>query len=254
MANFDKILEDINDNVNREVNLFNLELESVLKTVQELVSIKAVELYDSPLEFDFAVQQILQEAGYYDLVNDFIDDSYDKSYGEIIALFEAGGLTATFTADDITSIKAIKQLDLDFFDDIGKQASSRLKADLYKYQISDLDTKTMVENIRDSLKDTNLVKYSSTYADTAISNFNQSMIDLKSADVIDEVYIYRGVKDKKTRDFCRCLISQRKYYDKSDAGKIKNDKKRQYNCRHLIIAVSLDYALSRGYKKGSFSC
>ena len=254
MADFEQILKSIDDNLDAEVNLFNHQLESILKTVNELVSVRAVELYSTPLEFDFAMQQILQEAGYYDLVNDFIDDSYDKNYNEIISLFEAGGLAATFTADDIQSIKAIKQLDLDFFDDIGKQASSKLKADLYKYRLSDLSTKDMVENIKESLADTSLVKYSSTYAETSISNFNQSIIDLKSVDVINEVYIYRGVKDKKTREFCRCLVNQRKYYDKSDANKIKNDSKRRFNCRHIIVPVSLEYAIAQGYKEGRFSC
>ena len=254
MADFEQILKSIDDNLDREVNLFNIELENVLKAVEQSVANKAVELYATPLEFDYAVQQILLEEGYYDLVSDFIDNSYDKSYGEIIALFEAGGLAATFTEDDITSIKAIKQLDMDFFNDKGRQAASQLKADLFKYQLSDMNVNTMVDNIKESLQGTNLVNYSSTYAETGISNFNQKIIDLKSADVVNEVFIYRGVEDKKTRDFCRCLVGQEKYYNKDDSNKIKNDKRRQYNCRHLVVPVGVEYAISRGYKEGRFSC
>lgn len=254
MADFETILERINSNIDKEINLFNRELETILITVQEMVAVRAVELISDPLQFDYAMQQILVESGYYNLVNDFIDNSYDKNYAQITALFESSGLAATFSADDIANIRNIKTLDLDFFRDIGNQASQRLKADLYKYSLSDMKKTTMVANIKESLADTSLVKYSNTYAETAISNFNQSLIDLKSADVTGEVYIYRGVTDKKTRKFCRCLVSARKYYDKDEANKIKNDKRRQYNCRHLITPVSMEYAIARGYKAGSATC
>ena len=117
-----------------------------------------------------------------------------------------------------------------------------------------MSTRQLVDNIKQSLDGTELAKYSKTYAETSIANYNQSVIDLKSQDVTGEVYIYRGVKDKKTRDFCRCLVSQRKYYSKADAEDIKTDKRRQYNCRHLVVPVSLEYAENRGYKAGKFTC
>ena len=254
MADFESIIESINSKIDREVNLFNIELEAILAKVENLVIARSVASIKDPLKFDYAVQQILVEAGYYELVSEFINNSYDKNYSNITALFEASGLLATFDKTDILNISNIKALDLEFFNDIGKQASMRLKQDLFKYALSDLDTNTLVANIRESLADTSLVKYSNTYAETAISNFNQSVIDLKSQDVEGEVYIYRGVKDKKTRKFCSCLVSQRKYYDKNDASMIKSDKRRQYNCRHLIVPVGKEYAESSGYKAGAFSC
>lgn len=255
MASYEQILEQINNSIDREVNLFNVQLETVLKTIESLVAVRAVELYTDPLQFDFAFQRILQESGYYNLVNGFINESYDKNYNEIIALFEAGGLAATFSEADVTNIKAIKQLKLDFFRDVGNETASQLKRDLFKYSLSDLDSATMVQNMKDSLAGTNLVKHSSTYVDTGISNFIQDVIELKNKEFDHEAYIYTGARpDSKIRSFCECVIRQRKYYSESDAGRLRADKRREYNCRHFIIGVSVEYALQNGYKEGSFSC
>jgi len=250
----DKIVDLINAKLDREMTLFNFEFEKILLEIKKLVQIRAVELYKYPLKFDFAFQQILHDTGYYDLVNKFIDNSYDKTYGEIIALFKAGGLTVAFSVEDLEAIRAIKSLDLDFFSQIGLNASQSLKADLYKYSLSDISKKDIIGNISKSLEDTDLARYSKTYAETAISNFNQSVIDLKSAGVTGEVYVYVGVRDKKTRSFCRCVLNHNKYYDKSNASRLKTDKRRAYNCRHIILPISLKDAKDDGYVQGSFSC
>ena len=254
MADFNKILNTIDSNIDSEINLFNHELEAVLKKIADLVKNRAIENYSNPLEFDFAMQQVLADSGYYDLVDDFINKSYDKNYNEIISLFQSSGLLTTFSEADIADIKAIKKLDLEFFKSIGNQASLKLKADLYKYSLSNLSTDEMVENIAKSLEETDLVRYSSTYAETAIGNFNQAIIDLKSVDLKDTVRIYTGVLDKKTRTFCKCVLKQRKYYNNSEGMKLKSDPRRAYNCRHLIIPVSLSFATERGYTSGKFTC
>ena len=254
MADFESILDKINSVNDTEINLFNRELEVILKKVALLVTVRAVESIKDPLTFDYSMQEILKDSGYYELIDEFIDTSYDKNYANIIALFESSGLTATFTQQDIDTLLNIKLLDLEFFQDIGAKAAKSLKADLYKYAISDTNKATIIQNISQSLEDTELVKYSKTYAETAISNYNQSVIDTKSKDVEGEVYIYRGVTDKKTREFCRCLTSSKKYYNRADASKIKNDKRRQYNCRHLIVPVSKDFGDMEGYTDGRFTC
>lgn len=253
MASFDTILARINDNIDKEVTLFNYELERVLAKAQELISISAIKFSSEPLSFDYEVMKILQESGYYKLVDKFINEGYDTNYQNIANLFEVSGLSATFNSSDLASINSLKALDLEFFNDIGKQAAQRLKRDMMKYSLSDMNISTLTTNIKESLADTDFAKYSRTYAETSISNFNQSLMDMKTEGV-GEVYIYSGVSDSKTRKFCNCLISQNKYYDSSDAGSIKSDKRRQYNCRHLVIPVSLDYAESAGYSEGSFSC
>jgi hypothetical protein len=254
MANFQEIIKTIESNVDKEVNLFDTELQTVLKKLSDLITAGAIEYAKNPLKFDYYVSEALQKSGYYDLVNSFIDDSYDKNYSEILAMFESAGLTATFTEADLASIRAVKSLDIEFFNQIGRNTATSLKADLYKYSISNMKPDEIVSNIKQSLDGTELAKYSTTYADTAISKFNQSIIDLKAQEIKDEVWIYVGVKDKKTRTFCKCVLEQKKYYTRSEANKLKNDKRREYNCRHIVSPVSKEFAIEGGYKDGGFTC
>jgi len=250
----EKIISAIDSTIDRELNLFNSRFESILKKVEKQLVISSIESFSDPLDFDYAFTKVLRDAGYYDLINDVIDNSYDKSYDDILRLFAESGLDTVFTPDDLSTILELKAIDIQTFTDIGNSAARSLKADLYKYSISNLDKPTMIENMTRSLQDTDLAKYSRTYVETSIGNFNQSVIDLKAEGVTGEVYIYRGVSDPKTRKFCKCLVDQNKYYDKSNAGLIKSDKRRKWNCRHMIVPVSLEYAQARGYKKGSFTC
>ena len=254
MADYNSILKAINEKSDREVTLFSSKFEGILEVIAIELAAMSIEADLDPLDFDFKFQRILKDAGYYDLVNEFIDSSYDMSYDDIKYLFDAGGLSMTYTADDIKALKTIKNLDIAFFAQIGNDASATLKRDLYKYSLSDLSKVDMIENIKVSLEGTPLAKHSKTYAQTALSNYFQSVIDIKSSEFDNAVFIYRGVDDKKNRKFCQCLLDQRKYYTRADAMRIRSDKRRQYNCRHVLAPMDLDFAAVEGYKEGSFSC
>ena len=251
---YQQLLDNINSKMDREVTLFNNQFERVIKVVEQLIGVKA--LSSDPLEFDREFQLILQEAGYYKLVNDFIDESFDKNYQEILSLLELSGIALAFDETDLEAIKTIKQLASQTFIDIGNQAATKLKQDLYKYQLSNLSRADLILNIQQSLIDTDLAKYSTTYADTALSDFQQQVIDNKIKDIADQiVYIYVGATpDRKIRDFCKCVINKNRYYDKSEANKLKNDKRRQWNCRHTVMPIREEIAIERGYEKGDFTC
>jgi len=250
----ESILQAIEAKEDREIDLFNVEFEKVLSSISLKVTVAVIEI-DDPLDFDKEFETILNDSGYYDLIDKFVNESYDKSYEDILTIFAESGLSVAFSQEDITSINAIKQLDLDFFKDNGIAAGSQLKRDLFKYQLSNLDEETIIQNMRDSLAGTDMVRHSTTYATTAINNFNQEVIDLKSQDVTGEVYIYSGASpDKKIRGFCKCLMNQRKYYNKDDAQAIKKDPKRRYNCRHKILPVRKEWAEARAYESGRFTC
>lgn len=254
MANYNAILKSINEKTDREVNLFNYRFEEILKIIAAELSALSIDTNLDPLDFDFQFQRILKDAGYFDLVNEFIDQSYDKSYDDIKYLFDAGGLSMSYTADDIAKLKIIKNLDIGYFAQIGNDAASIIKRDLYKYSLSDLSKVDMIENIKGSLEGTSLAKYSKTYAQTALSNYYQSVIDIKSSEFDNAVFVYRGVDDSDNRKFCQCLLDQKKYYNKTDAQRIRADKRRQYNCRHVIAPIDIAFAKLEGYKQGSFTC
>lgn len=244
---FDSILNAIETKTDREINLFNSKFENVLASIETLVIANSVQAIKDPLQFDFVFQGILQEAGYYSLINDFIDNSYDTNYQDILEIFREGGIDIVFSEDDLLRITELKQLDIETFANIGSQAANNLKKDLYKYSLSNLSVRELTDNIRQSLADTGLAKYAKTYAETSISNYNQAVIDMKAKDLYDIIWIYVGVSDKKTRDFCKDILEKRKGYDNAEKTKIQNSKERRWNCRHQFLPVSKEYAEKRGY-------
>jgi hypothetical protein len=135
----------------------------------------------------------------------------------------------------------------DFFVRIGDDVGLSVKRELYKYAISDASVDTMTSGIATTLKDSNLAKYSQTYARTAIGEFQQEVIDLRSADIDDGVWIYVGVNDGRTRDFCRRVLNRKECYDDGEKSKIAGDQDRAYNCRHKFYKITKERAEERGH-------
>jgi hypothetical protein len=232
--------------MDREINLFNVRFESILKNIKNEVAARAIVYISDPLAFDYEFTKILRDTGYYALVNEYIDSSYDKNYKSMLEVFASGGLDVAFSKDDLATIAQLKQLDIQAFRDIGNQAALELKKDLYKYTLSNMKIADISNNIKQTLDGTDLAKYSKTYAETSISNFNQAIINTK-AEGLDGVWIYVGVNDNKTRVFCKDVLNARHYYTNDQKASIENDPRRRWNCRHQLLFVSEEYAIERGY-------
>ncbi len=249
------IINAIEQKEDRELDLFNAEFESILLKIDKLLTVAVVSIKD-PLDFDFEVQRILNESGYYDLINRLIDSSYDKSYDDILLALKETGVIVTFSQEDLQQLQQLKQLDIDFFNTIGDETAGTLKRDLYKYHLSNMSKDEMIDNIKASLGNTKLARYSKTYAETSLSNYHQAVFDLKIQGLEDDlVYIYSGADpDKVIRDFCKCVMKSNKYYSRIDGNALKNDSRRKYNCRHRVVGITEKRAIELGYEKGSFTC
>lgn len=252
--NLDAIIKELNLVTDAELIRFATAFAKIEDKIIDDLATQSILYLRDPIAFDFAFNKILDDSGYYAIVDEFIDNSYDKSYEYILKMFEATGLSAEFHNDDIEALLQVKNLDSQLFRDIGKEASIAMQKQLLKYTISDATPTDIAKGMRESLKDTRLLRYTNTYTETAISDYQQAIIDLKSKGTVGAVYIYRGVDDKKTRDFCECLIEQHKSYNKKDSQAIKNDKRRRWNCRHKIVPVSKEYAKENKYHIGKFTC
>lgn len=208
----------------------------------------------STLQFDVAFNQILQEAGYFDMVNRMVDSDYDQLFSLITEGFAAGGLVMNYTAEDLKRVMALKALQVNQFTVIGATAGATLRENLFKYALSNFTIEDMTAKLMDDFKGTNLVKHSRILANTAIKEFQESMIDI-AAEGLDGVWLYVGVRDSKNRDFCACVLDKGGYYSDKDKNKLKYSPDRRYNCRHRFRMVSEDFATSNGYTKNrSTSC
>ena len=247
-----KEIKNINDNIDEVLLDFNKKFEVVLSKIRKDLPLLAE--IKNPLVFNIELSKILTKSGYYSLIKSFVSKGYDTNYKTIEALFKAGRLTLTYSAKDKVLLTALKKIHLKSFTLLGDGMVNEMSKNMMYYSLTDITKEEITSNLLSSLENTNLQKYMKTYTQTAIGNYNQAIIDIKSKDVAGEVYIYVGVDDKKTRDFCECVLDSKKYYDKANSLKLKSDPKRKYNCRHQIVPVSLEYAKDTGYIAGVFKC
>ena len=255
MTILDKIYNKIDGNIDKQVNLFNNNIVSVLKKIEALSIIRLKDINKSNiLTYDLIWRDILQEAGYYDLVDSYVNQGYDSIYENLNDMFKDVGLDVALSSQDIASIDTLKEIDIQYFTKIGDDAGLIIKRNLTNYVMGGLSAREMAIRIREDLDNLNLSKYAYTYAQTSISKFNQAVINMKSKGLKDIVWIYSGVQDSKTRDFCNCILNKNNYYNDSDKIKLEYDSRRHWNCRHIFLGVSKEYALMSGFNSGVASC
>lgn len=249
MPTLDAIHNQSQADIDRFIKQFDGEVEKVFERVRRIAQANLSGLSpDDVLEYEFIWREALREAGYYQVVNDLIDTQFDSIYAGTIQAFETGGLSTAFTTDDATKIQMLKQMKRDFFIRLGDDVGLAVKRELYKYVISDASVDTMATGIANTLEGSNLAKYSKTYARTAIKDFQQEVIDLRAADIDEGVWVYVGVNDGRTRDFCRNVLKRNRCYNDSQKSRIENDPDREYNCRHRFYKMSKEEAKANGYK------
>lgn len=200
------------------------------------------------LNYELIFREVLEEAGYYELVDDYIYQSFDEFYALSLESFEVAGLGTAWTQADIDKIEALKRMKRDFFISIGDDAGLALKQQLYRYALSNATLEQMTTALVDSIDDVKLARYATTYARTSIADFQQELIDLRSADDDDGVWVYVGVNDSKTRPFCKHLLNDNKCYNDAEKLSLQNDPKREFNCRHRFHKVSKEFAKAEGYQ------
>ncbi len=250
----EKIIESLEQKQDRELNAFDKRMQKIYQNILDGATATAVQDIKDPLLYDKMFSQILISSGYYDEVNKFINSSYDVIYKDIKAMLATGGITTTFDEKDLSKIASIKQMHFDRFGELTSSTINTMKKEILKYSLSNATHETIVSGIRESLQQSDLFKFSNTYATTLISEYSQSIIDLKTQDTTDGVWIYKGVLDSKTRPFCTCLLNKNSYYTDEQKATLQSDERRRWNCRHIFLKVSKEYAIENSYSEGSLSC
>ena len=251
MSNFlENLYTQSQSTTNYFTTKFSKNIATVLARVKVLAiaNLKGIQVSDV-LEYELVWREALRQAGYYTLVNDLIDKQFNTIYKGTLNAFNAGGLKTAFTTADASKIQIIKQMKRDFFIRIADDIGLDLKRELYKYAISDASLATMTTGISQRLASTKLGSYAETYARTSIQEFQQEVIDLRASKIEEGVWVYVGVSDDATRDFCNAVLNDNYYYDDSKKSEIESNPLRQYNCRHRFYFISEATAIDEGYIK-----
>ncbi len=249
LTGIDKEIDDI-------MIKFSDDIDSIISEVSSLITRWMIDndiSKTTALNFDIVVDEMLTRAGYYDKINQFIDEDYDKLYPMIQQSFALSGVVMTYTTVDLENIMALKALDKNKFSVLASTAGTSLRESLTKYAISNYDSIDIQNALVDEFQGTNLVRHSKTIADSSISQFHQSVMNIKAEEFPDLVWWYAGPNiDKVTREFCECIQKAKRYYTKAEKLTMERNPKRKYNCRHHFDPVTEEYAIDeKGLKKSN---
>jgi len=248
MPTLDSIYNKEKSRINSFVKGFDKEADEVFKRVQRLATAQLAGLStDDILKYEFAWRNVLRDAGYYKMVNSLIDDRFNEMFEGTQEAFKANGYDAIFTADDAKKIQILKNMKREQFAKLADDIGLSVKRELYKYAISDASLDDMVKGLEQTLVDSDLAKYSKTYALTAIGVFQQELIDLMGKGVGEGVWVYVGVRDDKTREYCRHILDKNKCYNDAEKNALERDSRRAYNCRHRFYKMKPEEARAGGY-------
>jgi len=239
------------------IKSFDSNIVSSIKDIEKLVLTELARQginETTALNFQTTFNEILANSGYFEKINKLIDDDFDTLFKSIRKGVGEGGFDVLFTENDLSKFAALKQLQLDQFESLGAEAGRQLEQALLKYALSDFSLADAQAQLQRDFAGTNLSKHATTLARTAIGDFQQAVIDIKGAGV-GAVWLYVGVDDGITRDFCKCVLNQNHFYTTDQKNLIMSNSLRRFNCRHRARPVSKEFALKNGFTKSTgISC
>ena len=236
-ADLKKRIKRENQIRDRNSEILSLRVEQVTNDAVTVV-IDAVDAQD---DFDFVITDIegaLVDAGLEDVLDD-IEAAYGDELGFIADEYERITGGNVFTQDDVEAIQAIVTADVERIGATARAAGINLRAEIIRATV--IGTEPDVDILADltgALK--NRVK---TELNTGMAAFNRTMTIKKAIDVFgpNPDFIYIGPDDRKTRDFCDNLLSQRTppVYSLAEIRRLDNGQGLDvfssgggFNCRH----------------------
>jgi hypothetical protein len=237
--------------INTIIGEFSSEFDTVFEKAKASMTVYVANGGDA-LAADAYWIKSLSDAGYYTLVNKFINEDFDTIYTHVREAFDAAGMPINLSNESLSQIIGLKQLDIDYFNSLALESAQSIRSNLYKYTLSNMSVDGMISQISADLEGTSLKRYSTTYALTSITDFQQGVINVASQDVEDVEefagWVYVGVLDGKTRPFCRHILEQNKVLTQEEKVTLESDAQRAYNCRHTFHPISKEQAEEQGYE------
>jgi len=238
------------DNIlDSSINTFEAQLGSVATNIQKqllpylsqlqlegsLILSNDVNL-DLVLAFADEFQTVLQNAGYTDLMQKYVDET-SSIIAKIKKASDNTPLPYKFVATDLKTFEALQRIDLMELGNIGQKAATVLQTGLMNSVLAGQSYDTMFRDLVDKL-DNNLVRYAKTYITTARSQLLQKMEDLSAENRPGENYWeYIGPADAKNRDECIEGLAKR-VFDDVAKGDFENTYGLRYNCRHTFHLIT----------------
>jgi len=235
------------------IDKFDKRLEQIFKKINVLATARIANItdIDEVVKFDIIWRGILEEAGYYNLLQRYVN-TLDDLQGSLNAILDESGLLKTLGDEQIKRLTAIKELQIKGIEQIGIDAGLTLKKGLYNNVLAGKTKADLLEAMAGELGGTKYVSYAKTYANTAINDYRQATLNQRAEPLKDDddiVWIYDGNDvDDVTRPFCADVLEANRAYSTDEKNELESAPERAWNCRHFFTFVTKDDAVDLGYE------
>ena len=237
----------------QQIDEFAKALDTVMKRLEKnLLNVvggatSATEVFDATvlLNSQPAMIEALRESGYFALAEEHVA-TFAAIPPETIEAFSRRGLpTPEFSTVDRQDFRALAQMDLDQFNNIGVSAMNELRLGLVQNAVSAAPFSTMVDAVRAATvgvdgKGSPLSNHAFTHANTSILNFQGEVLKDAGESIgfgdNDSLWEVVGPLDDATRDVCVSALADpvrtREQWESIDYW---GGTPGSWNCRHQLF-------------------
>ena len=248
-----KLIDANQEELDDIINKFDKRLESIFKKINTLATARIATIIDidEVVQFDIIWREILTEAGYYDLMQRYVN-TLDDLQASLNAILDEAGLLKTLGEEQVRRLTAIKELQIKGIEQIGIDAGLSLKRGLYNNLLAGKTKADLLEAVSEELAGTKYLSYAKTYANTSVNDYRQATLNQRAETFKDDpdiVWIYDGNDvDDVTRPFCESVLTANKAYTTAEKEELESAPERAWNCRHFFTFITRDEAIELGYE------
>lgn len=184
----------------------------------------------------------LDAAGFRDVLMAAVDEPLDRLAAKVFQTSKIANQAATLTPFDVNALAAMKELQFADLFSIGEEAARTIWRGTLDAVVSARPMADVIADIEEALDAT--AAEARTIYDTGVSIFSRQVEQLHTTGEPDELFLYAGPADSKTRTFCMKHVG--KVFSRADIEEMDNGQLPDvmttgggYNCRHVWKRVSL---------------
>jgi hypothetical protein len=184
----------------------------------------------------------MEGAGYDDIALAAVDDPLDALAQQVLRSSRIANQAARLSPVSIEAIAAWKELRLADLLDLAEDTARAVQQAALDGVLGIRPVDRLLDDVAEVLDDT--AARARTVYDTAVSTYTRQIEQLTSDGTADELFLYVGPVDSKTRPFCMERVGRvytREQIDAMDNGSLPNVflTGGSYNCRHIWARVSV---------------
>lgn len=185
---------------------------------------------------------MLSDAGFDDVVQAAVDEPLDRLAAKVLASSKTAQQGSTLMPFDVEALTAFKELRMADLFGLSEEAGKTIWRATVDGVMGIRPVDDLVADIEDAVDVT--TAEARTLYDTGVSTYSRQVEQLRASGDADELFLYAGPADSKTRKFCKQRVGKvfsRAEIEEMDNGQLDSVMTTGggFNCRHTWKRVSV---------------